>query len=615
MKEISIKVGKNHTIDQLQVNLIEAGYEKVTPGDISFGQFYISGGTIRIQPVDSSSVITVDYFGNEIETITAGAGSTKIRKEEIKLSYNVLTLSDGSKIKPGDYIVHEDHGIGLFSRLEIKKVQGQEIEYIYLNYLNNDVLYLPINLKDKLSTYIGVGKRHPRLSKLGSQTWSKTYKKTYENIQIMAKELLLVYAQRKLVTKRPWQINTEWDEIVKTNFEFDETPDQSKSIADVFKDFQKNLPMDRLICGDVGLGKTEVALRAITQTIANGYQAVVLVPTTILAEQHFTTFSKRLRDLPITVAKLSRLVDQKQQNETIKKVSEGTVDLLIGTHRVLKNDLNFKNLGLVVVDEEQKFGVKDKEKLKSIKQNVSVLTITATPIPRTLFMALSGLRDVSQINSIPLGRLSVETSVIKYDRVDILKKIKAELSRGGQVYYLHNEVRTIIPVKKWLEGALLRVNIAVGHGQMKEDNLAKVMGEFAAAKIDILVCSTIIENGLDLANVNTLVVDDAEAFGLSQLHQIRGRIGRSNRQAYAVFTYKEKKLTNNALKRFKSLVNYSEIGSGYNIALSDLEIRGGGNILGKEQHGNMEAIGLVLYTKLLKLAVDKLRASGPTVIE
>jgi len=610
MRELTLKVGENHTQQILVKRMLDFGYEKVLLADLQPGQFFVTGGTLKIFPVDSLEIITIDFFGENLEEITVGAGLDRKKVKTIKFTPVAFALNDGSKIRRGDYVVHEDHGIGIFLTLGVKIVQGKKISYIYIGYLNDDILYLPVDLKDKLSLYIGAGRKHPRLSKLGSQTWQKTYKRTYDNIKKMAQELLSLYAKREITSKGPWQINHSWENIVREGFGYLETSDQKKAIADVYQDFAREKPMDRLVCGDVGLGKTEIAIRAISQAIANGYQVAMLVPTTILAEQHFSTMSKRFKGLPVAIDRLSRLVSKDQQTRIAKELKDGIIDLVIGTHRILEKDIEFKKLGLLVVDEEQKFGVKDKEKLKMARENISVLTITATPIPRTLFMALSGLRDVSEINSIPTGRLAVQTKICKYDRNLITEVLERELARSGQIYYLHNDLSTISGVQNWLKAAFPKSSISIAHGQMPEKQLARIMGDFAAGKIDILVCSTIIENGLDLANVNTLIVDNAERFGLSQLHQIRGRIGRSDRQSYAFFTYPEKVLTENALKRFQSLADFSEIGDGYNIALSDLEIRGGGNVLGREQHGNMEAIGLMLYTKLLKLAVNQLKADN-----
>ena len=604
-KSISLKVGTFHTLAQIISKLIILGYFRIEGSEaLVSGTFKVVGGTLSIFPVNSFVPVIIDFFGNEIESIKS---TTAAKVKIINIFANQLPLNDGTKIKPGDYIVHEDHGIGLFESLETRKIDGEDIYYLKLLYLNNDRLFLPENNKDKVSGYIGVGRRRPKLSKLGSQTWAKTYKKTYENIILLAKELLNIYAEREIHKKNPWQIDNSWILNVESTFPYNLTPDQKAAFDDVVRDLTSKKLMDRLICGDVGLGKTEIAIRSTALAFANGFQVAILVPTTILAEQHFANFCQRFSETPANISRISRLVDNQTQTKTINGLKKGKIDLVIGTHKLLSEKIDYSNLGLLIVDEEQKFGVKQKEALKKYRGNINVLTLTATPIPRTLFMAISGIRDVSQISSIPFGRKSVETKAIKYDQNLIKEAISRELDRGGQVYYLHNKVRTMAPVARWLKKEFPNYNIEIAHGQMDEDKLAKTMADFALNKIQILVCSTIIENGLDLANVNTLIIDEADKFGLSQLHQIRGRIGRSTNQAYAIFTYKNKKITDNAVKRLKAIVEYSEIGSGYQISLSDLEIRGGGNILGKEQHGNMEAIGLILYSKLLKMVVEKLR--------
>lgn len=608
MERLLIKVGKNHTLTKLKKQLGDFSYERGNL--IEPGWFDSIGGIVSINPVNKEGTYKVDFFGSEIERIYLIDPKTGLKLKEIKeleILPNKLFLLDKSTIRPGDYVVHEDYGIGLFSHLEIKTVQNQEIYYIYLEYLNSDRLYLPYEQISKISLYIGVGNRKPKLSKLGTESWQRTFKKTYENIILMAKQLLTLYAQREIINKTSRKINLEWDIEIKELFGFRETEDQTEAIKQCFLDLQKNKPMDRLICGDVGFGKTEVAIRTAAQTITNGHQVAILVPTTILVEQHFATLVKRFRNLPVNIAKLSRFVSETEQSDVIKKVEEGSVDLLVGTHKLLRNNMKFKNLGLLVVDEEQKFGVTQKEKIKTLKQSIDVLTLTATPIPRTLFMSLSGIRDISQINSVPHGRKAIETRVIRFDKETIKEYIKREIERGGQVYYLHNKVKTIEPVRKWLKKEFPKLNIEVAHGQLSEENLADKMRSFTEGKIDVLVCSTIIENGIDLSNVNTLIIEEADKFGLAQLYQIRGRIGRSMRQSYALFTYKNKTITPNAVKRLQSIVENSEIGTGYNIALRDLEIRGEGNILGKDQHGNMEAVGLVLYSKLLKTAVENLK--------
>ncbi|MCL5410348.1 MAG: DEAD/DEAH box helicase [Patescibacteria group bacterium] len=605
-----IQTGMRQKISDVIKKLIELGYTREAKAD-NPGTFAVSGGNISIYAVSYVNILTLEFFGDEIERIFEyNIAANKIAKkyDEVIINPNFLELEDRVKIKPGDYLVHEDHGIGIFLSIQTKRINNEDVVYILIEYLNGDVLNLPLEFGSKLSPYIGVGRKRPKLSKLGSTTWQRTYKKTYENVILLAKELLNVYAKRELSNRQRWVINKEWKEEIEKTFGYRETEDQKKALNDIFLDLVRSKPIDRLICGDVGYGKTEIAIRVMAQAVANGYQVAMLVPTTILAEQHFITLKKRFYNLPVVVEHLSRFVKNDEEKRILKSLKNGSADIIIGTHSLFGANVKFKQLGLLIIDEEQKFGVKHKEKLKKLKINLDALSLTATPIPRTLFMALSGLRDISQISSPPAGRLEVDTRVAKYNEEEIAKYINREIVRKGQVYYLHNEVRTIEPKRKVLQKLFPKLNIGIAHGQMGEIALAKVMSDFAEGRIDVLVCSTIIENGLDLPNVNTLIADDSDKFGLSQLYQIRGRIGRSKKKAYALFTYRDKKIiTTNAFKRLKAIVDNSGLGSGYNIALSDLEIRGGGNILGKEQHGNMEAVGLVLYTKLLNKAVEKLK--------
>lgn len=608
LKNIKLKVHTRYDFFGLIKQLDDFGYERIEKVEMP-GQFNVSGGNIIIFATNMLEIIRLEFFGKEIDNISTVNKQGKVvsKKEIIEIAPNILLLPSGLKIKVGDYIVHEDYGIGQFVANAIKKISGEEISYIYIKYYNNEILYLPENLKDKISPYIGVGRRKPKLSKLGSQSWKKSYHKTYENIILLARELLKTYAEREIAKKEPWKINESWKEEIGKTFDYVETADQKSAIKEVYRDMASSQPMDRLVCGDVGFGKTEIAIRTMAQAVINGVQVAFLVPTTILAEQHFVTLKKRFEKLPVNIERLSRFANKAEQSKILEKVNKGEVDILVGTHRIFGEDIKFKRLGLLIIDEEQKFGVKQKEKLKKIKSELSVLSLTATPIPRTLFMALSGIRDISVINNPPHGRKEIETHVSKYDAKTISSAIEKEFKRGGQVYYLHNQVHSIEGAKNKIAKMFPKYLIEVAHGQMSEEKLAKTMSEFADGKINILVCSTIIENGLDLPNVNTLIVEESDRFGLSQLYQIRGRIGRSDRQAYAYFTFKDKKITQNAYKRLKAISENTELGSGYNISLSDLEIRGGGNILGREQHGNMEAVGLVLYTKLLNMAVAKLK--------
>ena len=604
----------HRSIPDLIKKLVELGYSR-EPIASNPGTFSVAGGNVSILGGNYSNVLTIEFFGDEVDRVFDYDSKGKINKyDEVIIIPNSVELEGNVKVRPEDYLVHEDHGIGMFSAIQTKKIEGEDTVYILIEYLKGDVLSLPIEFKSKLSPYIGVCRKRPKLNKLGSPVWSRTYRKTYDNVILLAKELLNIYAKRELISREKWSINKEWEKEIENTFGYKETIDQQKTLNDIFFDLQNTKPIDRLICGDVGYGKTEIAIRAMAQSVANGYQVAMLVPTTILAEQHYITMKKRFCNLPVVIEHLSRFVKIDEEKIILNSLKNGSTDIVIGTHRLFGLDVKFKELGLLIIDEEQKFGVTHKEKLKKLRVNLDVLSLTATPIPRTLFMALSGLRDISQISSPPAGRLEVDTKVAKYDEAEIVTYIKREIDRSGQVYYLHNEVRTIEPKRKVLQKLFPKLNIGIAHGQMGEVALAKVMTDFAERKIDVLVCSTIIENGLDLPNVNTLIADDSDKFGLSQLYQIRGRIGRSNKKAYALFSFRDKKImTSNAYKRLKAIVDNSGLGSGYSIALSDLEIRGGGNILGKEQHGNMEAVGLVLYTKLLNKAVENLKKNNKKI--
>lgn len=587
--------------------LAESGFRQKIKLDDP-GDYHRQGSLAQLWPVDLSNPITIDFFGNQIDSLYTFDPLTnhKISEiDEIKLLPNYF-VGNGDKFFPGDFVVHIDHGIGIFYGLGLKRIEEHESLYIFIEYENNDKLYVPLDLADKISRYLGVG-RKPRLNRLGSVSWTNTKKKVQESIVNLAKELLVVAAKRELHSGHKLEGNEDWQKQLSKNFPHIETPDQERAILEVLADMKSRKPMDRLIVGDVGFGKTEVALRALLQAISSGYQIAMLAPTTLLVEQHFLNFQARLKEFPIRLEKLSRLSESSGTKKTITDLKTGQIDAIIGTHRLLGKNISFNKIGLLIIDEEQKFGVAQKEKLKKIKESVDVLTLSATPIPRTLFISLSGLRDISRIETPPLGRLAIDTKIEKHNPDNIKKYINREIKRGGQIFYLHNDVRTMGATYNELQKQSPNLKMTITHGQMPKGELSKNMSDFAAGKYQLLICSTIIENGLDLPNVNTLIVEESDRFGLSDLYQIRGRIGRSNRQAYALFTLKKQGLTNNAMKRLKSLAEQTAIGSGFKIALSDLEIRGGGNVLGPEQHGNMEAIGLILYTRLLEQAVKKIK--------
>ena len=519
-----------------------------------------------------------------------------------------LDTSFLAELKAGDYAVHLDHGIGLFRGMRNDVVNGVAKEYFVLEYAEKDRLSVPVELAEKLSKYIGVS--HPPLHRLHGSNWYQVTRKVREDTRQLAKELVKLYAARELVRVRPMQHLTPEEKALAASFPYDETPDQMRAIEEVFADLQGERPMDRLVCGDVGFGKTEVAIRAAHKAVVNGYQVAVLSPTTILTQQHYDTFNKRLAHLKVNIGLLSRFESTKEQDETIAGINRGDVQIVIGTHRLLSRDVHFKNLGLIIIDEEQRFGVGQKERLKQFRLQAHVLTMSATPIPRTLNFVLSNLRDVSMIETPPEGRQPIETTITPYTDDIIREALTREFARQGQAYFLYNNVETIHDKARELQLLFPKARIGVAHGQLPEEQLAEVMNKFDAYELDVLVCSTIIENGLDLPNVNTLIVDQAPKFGLSQLYQLRGRIGRGNRQAYAFFLYHSQKLTGDAKQRLVGLEEAKALGSGMQVALRDLEIRGTGNILGNQQHGHVAALGLGLYTRLLAQEIAELKTGA-----
>jgi transcription-repair coupling factor (superfamily II helicase) len=590
------------TFSFLLRKLDEMGYEKVWQAS-QIGEFSQRGGIVDVFPINLNFAIRIEFLGNKIENIFRLPIEIEDEKREKEILKKRLKsqkiFSDLKGLKPGDYLVHLDHGIGIYNgQRTINKEQ-----YYVLEYAQGDKLYVPFGLERKLSRYIGFSE--PKISRLGTLTWIKTKRKVKEEAEKFARELLKIYAKREIVTRPPY-LKSEMVKYLKETFPFEETPDQEKAIEDIERDLEKEKPMDRLICGDVGFGKTEVALRAMVRVVESGYQAAMLCPTTILANQHYQNFKKRLKNLPVEVGILTRIQTKKEQKETIKKLGGGKIDILVGTHRILSKDVEFKKLGLLVIDDEHKFGVRQKERLKKLRAELDVLSLSATPIPRTLYLSLSGLREISSIQTPPSGRLPIKTFVLPFYEKVIKEAIEKELKRGGQVYYLHNRIENINSVKNFLEDLLPNVKFGIAHGRLNEKELVKVMEDFQSKKINVLVATTIIEAGLDLPNVNTLIVADSTKLGLSQAYQIRGRIGRSNVQAFAYFLYPQR-LTPLAKERLKALKEAEELGSGYKIALKDLELRGAGNILGKEQSGNINKVGLNLYCQMLSEAIEKLR--------
>jgi transcription-repair coupling factor (superfamily II helicase) len=528
-------------------------------------------------------------------------GRHALRQEE----KNILDQAFLSNLEEGDFVVHADHGVGKFAGMKNNTIDGVTHEYFLLEYAEQDKLYVPVENADKLTKYLGT--EQPKIHRLSGSSWKSVTQKIKEEARILAKDLLQLYAERTVAEAPTSGAETDEERRLKLSFPYNETLDQQKAIDDITSDLQRPKPMDRLICGDVGFGKTEVAIRAAFKVMMNGFQVALLTPTTILTQQHYDTFKERLKDFNVRIAILSRFETKAEQDKVIREIQTGDVDIVVGTHRLLSNDVKFKRLGLVVIDEEQRFGVKHKEQLKKLRKEIHVLTLTATPIPRTLNIALSSIRDISLIETPPEGRLPIETIIEPYGDLLVREAIKKEFARKGQVYYLYNKVETIELAAKRLKKIVPEARIGIAHGQLDEESLAKVMSEFDNGKTNILVCSTIIENGLDLPNVNTIIVENATKFGLAQLYQLRGRVGRGLRQAYAFFLYGSHKLTGNAKKRLQSLLEARELGSGFQLALRDLEIRGVGNILGKEQHGKVSAVGLALYSRLLAQAVDEIK--------
>ena len=568
------------------------GLVQVLPGHLSAGcQF----------PFARYAVLTGRALGE------SGTARQKKRKKA-KDALNSLT-----EITPGDLVVHQNHGIGRYAGIQRMAVQGVTKDYLRIEYDKKDVLYVPVTQLDLLSRYTAPGDSdNVKLSRLGGGEWTRTRRKVKAATEAMAKELIELYARRKQAAGYAFPPDDTWQGDFEQRFPYEETPDQLTCAAEIKHDMEQPWPMDRLLCGDVGVGKTEVALRAAFKCVMGGKQCAILAPTTILAWQHFNTATARMEAFPIRIGLLSRYRSAREQKETIRGLKDGTVDIVVGTHRLLSDDVKFRDLGLVIIDEEQRFGVKHKEKLKENFIGVDMLTLSATPIPRTLNMALSGIRDMSTIEQPPFERQPIETYVLEYDEGIVAEAIRRELGRGGQVYYLHNRVETIeqcaARVGKLVPGA----RIGIAHGKMTEEQISSVWQQLLDNEIDVLVCTTLIETGVDVRNCNTLIIENADRMGLSQLYQIRGRVGRSNRKAYAYFTFqRDKVLTEVAAKRLSAIREFTSFGSGFRIAMRDLQIRGAGSLLGHSQHGHMEAVGYELYVKMLNQAITAAKGEAP----
>ena len=571
------------------------------------GQILLTDGTLPFG---------MEYPTAKLAVLTEGQllARSAPKKKAKKSATNRQKLNSFTDLTPGDLVVHENYGIGRFVAMEQIRVDGAVKDYVKIAYQGTDTLFVPATQLDLVSKYIGGGGEdaNVRLNKIGTDAWQKTKTKARKAAKDMAEELIKLYAARKRQEGFAFAADSPWQKEFEDNFPYPETDDQLRCISEIKGDMESPTPMDRLLCGDVGFGKTEVALRAVMKAIMDGKQVAILVPTTVLAQQHYQTAVSRFRGFPVNIDVLSRFRTPTEQKRTIQKLRSGGVDLVIGTHKLLQKTIEFKDLGLLIVDEEQRFGVSHKERLKEISKGVDVLTLSATPIPRTLNMALSGIRDMSTIEEPPADRYPVQTFVMEHNNAIVDDAIRREVERGGQVYYLHNRVDTIDQCAGSLRRRIPNLQVGVAHGKMGEEALGDVMQAMADGEIQVLVCTTIIETGLDIPNANTLIIENADRFGLSQLHQLRGRVGRSTRHAYAYFTYRpDKVLTEVADKRLSAIRDFAEFGSGFKIAMRDLEIRGAGNLLGAEQSGHMMSVGYDMYLKLLDEAVLEERGEKP----
>jgi transcription-repair coupling factor (superfamily II helicase) len=516
--------------------------------------------------------------------------------------------SNYADLKPGDYVVHVDYGIGRYNGLVKRSLEGAERDFLWVEYDGGDQLYVPVHQADRLSRYIGTEHNPPNLTRLGTTEWANVKQKVREGVLEVAKELLELYAKRQVARGNAFSKDTPWQSELEASFPYIETEDQMQAIEEVKQDMENKRPMDRLLCGDVGYGKTEVALRAAFKAVMDGKQVAVLVPTTVLAQQHYETFRQRLSPYPVEVEMLSRFRSAKEQDNILKRLLTGSVDIIIGTHRLVQPDVGFKDLGLVIIDEEQRFGVTHKEHLKRLRTEVDVLTMTATPIPRTLYMALTGVRDISTINTPPEERLPIITHIGPYSQRLVRQAVLREVERGGQVFFVHNRVHTIRAMEAHLNSLVPEARVGVAHGQMPEHELSQMMKRFSSGEIDVLLCTSIIESGLDIPNANTLIVDRGDTFGLAQLYQLRGRVGRGAQRAYAYFfRHRRRPPTQEGLERLEVIAENTQLGAGYSIAMRDLEMRGAGEMLGNRQHGYIASVGFHLYTRLLGQAVKELR--------
>lgn len=631
---IEFYTGKEVDFDSLAKNLAHFGYQRQQKIACE-GDFAIRGSVIDIFPLHFSLPIRMELANNMVESIHAFDPSAGTRLEPHRMAI-ILPIKEGRShrtrhwhrqlteqitqefetpidpfvdIDSGDLVVHVLHGISRYRGIKaLKNKEGKPEDHLILEFADKNLLYVPMRDLHLIQRYVAFGKLRPQLSKLGSKSWEKLKERTKRGVVSFAAELLNMQAKRQALEGFRFNKDSEWQKKLEDEFPYDETPDQEKALKDVKEDMESLIPMDRLLCGDVGYGKTEVALRAAFKAVMNGKQVAILVPTTVLAEQHYDTFRERMKTFPVRIGMLSRFQTKSEIDAVVKAVADGSCDLVIGTHRLLSPDVSFKDLGLVIIDEEQRFGVRHKEYLKKLRLLVDVLTLTATPIPRTLYMSIVGAKDMSTINTPPRDRKPIETIVTEGgDRV-IQEAITKELARKGQVFFIHNRVENIAAVAKKVQELAPSARVGMGHGQMPAKALEHVMKQFIHGELDVLVSTTIVESGIDIPNANTLIVNRADRFGLSELYQLRGRVGRFNRKAYAyMLVPKSVTLTEDSRKRLEAIEKFTYLGSGFNVAMEDLEIRGAGNILGTEQSGYISNIGFDLYCRMLRETIQTLR--------
>ncbi len=626
-KSLKLHLGGSLGLETITRLLVEFGYKRQDFASEE-GDFACRGSIVDIFPYTFELPIRIELENDEIHSIKTynpAEGNplwphTMVIILPVKKLHSFKTaafnesfpLDSFLDLHRGDYVVHNQHGIGRFLGFEKIKVREKMQEHLVIEYDRQEKLFVPVDSMNLVQKYVAFQLRRPKLYRLGSKEWQRIKERAKKGIQKLAIELLSLQAMRLSIQGFSYAKDTSWQNEFERTFPYKETPDQVTAASEVKKDMESEKPMDRLLCGDVGYGKTEVAMRAAFKAVMDNKQVAYLVPTTILAEQHYQNFTQRLKDFPVNVEMLCRFKTPGEQKQIIEGIRGGAIDIVIGTHRLLSEDVGFKDLGLVIIDEEQRFGVKAKEKLKSLRLTTDVLTLTATPIPRTLYLSLMNAKDFSVINTPPENRLPIKTIVIEYDEDIIRQAITRELSRKGQVYFLHNRIYDIEKVRLRLSKLLpVTTVIEVAHGQMPPQYLEKVMSELLKGKIDVLLCTMIIESGIDIPNVNTIIIDDAHTFGVSDLHQLRGRVGRFNRPAYAYFMVpRHRVLSTDAHKRLHAIQEYTQLGSGFKIAMEDLEIRGAGNLLGVQQHGFINAVGFDLYCRLLREAIDNFKQAG-----